>query len=113
MSMKSLFNIPAVLLLGLGIGFASLSAARAASPVQVASTAPPAFGSGLPNVAAGSNLIELYYWHHRHYWRHRYYYHRWHYRHWHYRHYRHWHYRHYRHWHYWHHRHWYHRHYWH
>ena len=72
MSMKSLFNIPAVLLLGLGIGFASLSAARAASPAPVASTAPPAFGSGLPNVAAGSKLIELYYWHRHYYWRHRY-----------------------------------------
>lgn len=100
MSTKRFFYIPAVLLLGLVAGLASLPAARAEPLAPIAATV-PALGSGLPIVTAGTNLVEARYWRHhyygrRYYWRHRHYYHRWHYRH--------------RHWHHWHHHHWYRRH---
>jgi hypothetical protein len=96
MSMKPFFNIPAVLLLGLGMGMVSLSArAEPLAPSIASQAALP----GLPVVSAHAKLIKAYYYYHRHYY-HRHYYHR------HY-----WH-RHYYHRHYWH-RHYYHRHYWH
>jgi len=115
MSMKPFFNIPAVLLLGVGMGMASLSTARA-EPLAP-TTASQAALSGLPVVSTPANVVDAYYywhhhyWHHHYYWRHHYwhrhYYHRWHY----YRPYWRRHYWYHRHYHYWHHPYWYHRHY--
>ncbi|MBV8425846.1 MAG: hypothetical protein JOZ88_01260 [Hyphomicrobiales bacterium] len=122
--MKSFFNIPAVLLLGFGIGMATQLPARAESLTPI--TTSKVALSGLPAVSTDAGLIETYYYWHRHYW-HRHYWHRhyWHRHYWH-RHYWHrWHYyrpywrRHYwyhRHYHYWHrpywHHHYYYRRYW-
>ena len=92
MSMKSFFNIPAVLLLGFGIGMATQLPARAEPLTPI--TTPQVALSGLPAVSTHAGLIETYYYWHRHYWHRRY----WH--------------RHYWHRHYWH-RHYWHRHYWH
>ncbi|MBV9738883.1 MAG: hypothetical protein JOZ30_04535 [Hyphomicrobiales bacterium] len=119
MSMKSFFNIPAVLLLGFGIGMASQLPARAEPLTPI--TTPQVALSGLPAVSTHAGLIETYYYWHRHYW-HRHYWHRhyWHRHYWH-RHYWHrWHYyrpywrRHYwyhRHYHYWHRPYWHHHYY--
>ncbi len=109
MSMKPFFNIPAVLLLGLGMGMVSLSArAEPLAPSIASQAALP----GLPVVSTPANVVDAYYyrhhhyWHHRYYWRHHYwhrhYYHRWHY----YRPYWRRHYWYHRHYHYWHHPYW-------
>ncbi|MBV9518631.1 MAG: hypothetical protein JO068_10960 [Hyphomicrobiales bacterium] len=119
MSMKHRFYIPAVLLLTLGLGLASLSVARAA-PLAPPSASEP-LPARLPAISTPADLIEARYWRHRYYWRrhywHRHYWHRhyWHRHYWHrhywHRHYwyrRHWH---YRRWHRWHHPYWHRRHY--
>jgi hypothetical protein len=97
MSMKRVFSMLAALSLAIGAGFASLPA-QAKPPAQIAGTAAPALGSGLPVVVPGPNLIQARYYryHYHRYWRRHYYYHRYYHR-WHYRHYyhRHWRYRHY------------------
>ncbi|MBW0003858.1 MAG: hypothetical protein JO216_10240 [Hyphomicrobiales bacterium] len=119
MSMKSFFNIPAVLLLGFGIGMATQLPARAESLTPI--TTSQVALSRLPAVSTHAGMIETYYYWHRHYW-HRHYWHRhyWHRHYWH-RHYWHrWHYyrpywrRHYwyhRHYHYWHRPYWHHHYY--
>jgi hypothetical protein len=109
MSMKTFFNIPAVLLLGLGIGMASQSPACAAPLVPIAAS--QAILPGLPLVSTHAELIEArYYWHH-HYWHHHY----WHHHYWHPHYYHRWHYYHRRHYYrpYWHRRHYWHPHYYH
>lgn len=120
MSIKNFLTIPAVLLLGFGIGMASRLPARAESLAPV--TASQAALPGLPVVSTHAKVIETYYYWHRHYWHrhywHRHYWHRWHYhrpywrRHyWYHHHYHYWHRPYWHRWHHWH-PHYYYRRYW-